>query len=339
MATTASPSPTASPLDPMRRLFRLLSLGGRLLASTAVILALVVLLGIGLGPRTGKFQVRTVLTGSMRPTMPEGSVVMIRPVPTSELGVGDVITYKIPVHDRRIVTHRIVEIIEPAPEPVVRTKGDANDAPDPWVAKLRGDRAWRVRLAVPRVGYALAALRHPASRRLTVLAAPALLALVSLVGIWSPAKTGDEPRSVAEKGQEATRDRPASEKRGRPPAPRPLTDQERWQEWRERRVLQRPVGQTVLDNGRQEPRAQPSPEQAAPQPEQAPRQLADHEPWQEWQGLTHNGQHEPPAHRPAAREPRRQPARTPRQLTEQQRWQEWRERRVLQRPVGGRIRG
>ena len=234
-----------------RRLFRLVRLASRLLATTAVSVALLVLLGIGLGSPTGAYQVRTVLTGSMRPTMPEGSIVVITPVPTSELSVDDVITYKIPVEDRRIVTHRLVEIVEPGAEPVVRTKGDANNAPDPWVARLRGDEGWRVRASVPKVGYMLAVLRHPATRQLTVLVAPALLALVSVVRIWVPSKTDDvetevrHPRHPQDEPPPRPRSeppsRPRSDKRRRQPTPREI-EQERWQEWRERRVLQRPAG-------------------------------------------------------------------------------------------------
>jgi signal peptidase len=224
----------------MRRLFRLVRLASRLLGVTAVSLALLVLLGIGLGPPTGAYQVRTVLTGSMRPTMPEGSVVVITPVHPSRLRVEDVITYRIPVEDRRIVTHRIAEIVEPGPEPVVRTKGDANETLDPWVARLRGEQAWRVRRSVPKVGYVLATLRHPTARRLTVLVAPALLALVSVVRIWRPAQTDDASEPDHAKDEPPPRRR-WSETRPQP-APRELTEQERWQEWRERRVLQRPVG-------------------------------------------------------------------------------------------------
>ena len=263
----------------MRRLLRLVRLGSRLLGVTAVTVALLALLGIGLGPPTGAYQVRTVLTGSMRPTMPEGSVVMIRPVRPAQLRVDDVITYRIPVEDRRIVTHRIVEIVEPGTEPVVRTQGDANNAPDPWVARLRGDDAWRVRLSVPKVGYVLAALRQPAARQLTVLAAPALLALVSVVRIWVPPKAEERPAEADEAKAPAPRQR-AKEPRPQP-APRELSDQERWQEWRERRVLQRPGGRRIDDGHR------PYPPQGAeePPPQPVPRQPTEERLWEEWREL------------------------------------------------------
>ncbi|MEW6473982.1 MAG: signal peptidase I [Actinomycetota bacterium] len=84
---------------------------------------------VGLGPHTGRYRTLTVLSGSMRPTMPEGSVAIVIPVPPAEIRPGDVITYNIPVGDRRVVTHRVVEIVEGGDHPVVRTQGDANAAP------------------------------------------------------------------------------------------------------------------------------------------------------------------------------------------------------------------
>lgn len=152
--------------------------------------AMSVLSLFGLGPPAGAYQIRTVLTESMRPTMPEGSVVMVRPVAPSDLQVGDVITYRIPVDDRRIVTHRIVDITEPGVQPVVRTEGDANNAPDPWAARIKDEKAWRVQVSVRRVGYVLASLRQPALQQLTVLGAPALLARWMIPGLVRDRRSG-----------------------------------------------------------------------------------------------------------------------------------------------------
>jgi signal peptidase I len=273
--------------------------------------------------------------------MPEGSVVMIRPVPPAQLRVDDVITYRIPVEDRRIVTHRIVEIVEPGSEPVVRTQGDANNAPDPWVARLRGDQAWRVRLSVPKLGYVVAALRQPAARRLTVLAAPALFALVSVVRIWVPPKA-ERPRAEADEA-EAPAPRQTSKKPRHQPAPRQLSEQERWREWRERRVLQRPIGRGV-DNGQEAPPFErrsedlrPSRPSGSSANRDAGKSAVDSHinGWPVGRGADDG--HEAPIHGRWSQKPRHQPA--PGQLSEQERWQQWRERRVLQRPVGRGFHG
>lgn len=156
----------------------------RLLAAGFVASALLLLLAVGVGPRTGRYQTVTVLTGSMRPSMPEGSVIVTTPMPAGRVRVGDVITYRIPVEDRRIVTHRVVEIVRRGEQPVVRTKGDANGDPDAWVAELTGGTVWTARATVPKVGYVLERLRQPHTRQLLVLGIPFLLVVLLLRDIW-----------------------------------------------------------------------------------------------------------------------------------------------------------
>src|SRR5688500_2025485 len=110
---------------------------------------LCLLLVISLGPRTGRFQVMTVLTGSMAPSAPQGSLAFVAPKPADDLRVGDVLTYAVPVEDHHVVTHRVIEIRRSNGTIVVRTKGDANDAPDPWVAEIHDETVWTERFAVP----------------------------------------------------------------------------------------------------------------------------------------------------------------------------------------------
>jgi signal peptidase len=90
----------------------------------------------------------TVLTGSMRPGIQPGDVVMVRPVPTNELKVGDVIAYLPPSHTTPVL-HRIVSI-DPSG---LLTKGDANNVEDPW-GKVATDSASTLRLVwvIPKVG-------------------------------------------------------------------------------------------------------------------------------------------------------------------------------------------
>lgn len=154
---------------------------GRLAGRVAVVLAVVVLAAVSLGPQSGRFRTLTVLTGSMAPTIPLGSVVLVVPVPIDEVAVGDVITYAIPVDDHRVVTHRVVEVLEPG---VVRTRGDANTADDPWVAKLRGSTAWTVRAYIPGAGYVIQAMRQPGLRVGSVLAGTLLALALGLRRIW-----------------------------------------------------------------------------------------------------------------------------------------------------------
>lgn len=149
-----------------------------------VVVSLGLLLALGVGPRTGSYRTLTVLSGSMAPAIPPGSVVVVTPQPLQQLRVGQVLTYQSPVDDQRVVTHRVTEMLESGAQPVVRTRGDANAVPDPWLAQLTGDTAWTAQLVVPHLGRPLTWLRQPPARALGVWAAPALLALSWLGAIW-----------------------------------------------------------------------------------------------------------------------------------------------------------
>jgi len=106
-----------------------------------VVAALAVVAAVGLVPLLTGASTYTVLTGSMWPTLPVGTVVVVRPAPVEQIAVGDVVTFL--AHDpgtssSRIVTHRVIGI---DPGPVLHTRGDANDAPDPGgtvAADVRG---------------------------------------------------------------------------------------------------------------------------------------------------------------------------------------------------------
>jgi signal peptidase I len=81
-------------------------------------------------PRATQGAALTVLTGSMTPQIPVGSVVLVRPVDSRTLEVGDVATYQTEPGKEEFITHRIVDI-DTSTEPTSFTfKGDANKGPD-----------------------------------------------------------------------------------------------------------------------------------------------------------------------------------------------------------------
>lgn len=141
---------------------------------------------VAVGPRTGRYATMTVLSASMRPTIPEGSVVVVTPLRPSEIRVGQILTYAVPEGDHQVVSHRVIEVVRGGDRPVIRTQGDANNAPDPWTAEVDGDTAWRVRHSVPFLGRVINWLRQPMVHRVTLYVFPAMLAIVCLVDIWRP---------------------------------------------------------------------------------------------------------------------------------------------------------
>lgn len=160
-------------------------------AGWALLLATVaVLLAVGVGPRTGRYRTLTVLSGSMAPRIPVGALVVDTPEAPSQIRVGQVITYEIPVLDHHVISHRVVQILSGGDQPVIQTQGDANAAPDPWTAQVTGASAWRVRVVVPAAGQAIIWLRRPALHRLLVLGIPGLLAVLLMAQIWrAPGRT------------------------------------------------------------------------------------------------------------------------------------------------------
>lgn len=74
----------------------------------------------------------TILTGSMVPQYPPGTLVVVKPVDVEEINLGDVITYQLESGKADVVTHRVVAVGAAADgEPLFITRGDANDADDP----------------------------------------------------------------------------------------------------------------------------------------------------------------------------------------------------------------
>ena len=157
----------------------------RVLAVTSVlalIAGLAVLAVPVAGIASGRWRLLPILSGSMAPRMPTGSLALATPAPTASVRAGEVIIFKIPIGDHHLTAHRVVRVIRAGQHPVVETKGDANSRPDPWRARLGGSTVWRIRAAVPLLGYAAV---YTGRARLLVLALAALLPIgICLRLLW-----------------------------------------------------------------------------------------------------------------------------------------------------------
>lgn len=121
-----------------------------LLASALILVGVLI-------PRIGGATPYTVLTGSMRPELPPGTLAVVKPVPAADIGIGTVITYQLRSGQPEVVTHRVVGISSFHGEPIFQTQGDANTSPDAsWVreVQVRG-KLW---YAVPWLGYVSSAI-------------------------------------------------------------------------------------------------------------------------------------------------------------------------------------
>lgn len=127
--------------------------------TSLVLLFSLVAIGIVWFPSVLGYKAYAIETGSMAPTIPQGSMVYVRPCNNFEdYKVNDIVTFTDKVK-KQSFTHRIVSINEAEYE--FTTKGDANEIEDlePTSASLA---VGKVKMAIPLLGYVASALKHTA---------------------------------------------------------------------------------------------------------------------------------------------------------------------------------
>ncbi len=117
-------------------------------------------------PATG-LKAKSVPTGSMRPAISPGSLVIIQSVPLSQLAVGDIITYRDSDDPKTTITHRIIKEEQKAGTPFYVTKGDANAREDAEI--VGGQVVGRVIFGVPVLGAVSDWLKKPVGLLLVVV--------------------------------------------------------------------------------------------------------------------------------------------------------------------------
>lgn len=174
------------------------SAGRKLATAASMLFLLAALFAVAFpvaGIATGRWRLLPILSGSMAPRIPTGSLALAMPASQKSIRVGEVIVFNIPIGDHHQTAHRVVRIHGSSRNPVLETKGDANQAADPWRLKLSGNSAWIVRAKIPLVGYAVVF----AQRWMLLLLGGGVLAL--LVGclrlIWRQPLATADPTSAA----------------------------------------------------------------------------------------------------------------------------------------------
>ncbi|WP_125778182.1 signal peptidase I [Antribacter gilvus] len=119
-----------------------LRVAGRALALVLLVAAGAALLAGVLVPRLAGATPYVVTSGSMRPALPAGTLVVVRPADPSTIRIGDVVTYQLRSGDPQVATHRVVGVGSTTTgERTLVTRGDANTGTDPHPvreAQVRG---------------------------------------------------------------------------------------------------------------------------------------------------------------------------------------------------------
>ena len=150
-----------------------------IISTLAVILALVLVLLL-VAPRVFGVHVFTVLSGSMEPVYPVGSMIYVKSVDPFQLKEGHVISFLL--DEDTVATHRIVDIVaDDEDESVIRfrTKGDANDAEDGSLVHCRNVVGTPI-FTIPKLGFFTDYIQHPPGMYIAISAAAIVLLILLL---------------------------------------------------------------------------------------------------------------------------------------------------------------
>lgn len=136
-----------------------------------VLVGLVVVLMLGSRFGFSGYRIFYVTSGSMEPTIPVASVVLVER--QDEYQMGDIITFSQPGRDN-LVTHRIVDITQQGRVQSFTTKGDANNTDDNQLIPSMNVHG-KVLYYVPYLGELVAFVQTPLGFGLTVILPGAIL--------------------------------------------------------------------------------------------------------------------------------------------------------------------
>lgn len=167
---------------------------------TTIIVALAVIFAVLLvGVRLFGVQVFTVISGSMEPEYPVGSLIYVKEVDAFELKSGDVITFML--NENTVATHRIVEVVPDETDTSVvrfRTKGDANATEDGSLIHYKNVIGTPI-FNIPYMGYAANYIQNPPGMYVAIAGAAFVLMLSFIPDLFAK--------------DEAEKDKPAKEEK------------------------------------------------------------------------------------------------------------------------------
>jgi signal peptidase len=167
---------------------------GTLVVAAVILVALQLLAGSGRA-LPGGIRTLTVLSGSMEPAIPVGSVVVVGRVGSDRVRVGDVITFargRAGENASNVyTTHRVVQVVGSGPGVSFVTRGDANAKADAAVVP-GGQVVGRVMLTIPYLGQVSRFVRTPMGLVLLILLPAAVLITEEIWGLLRVKREAEE---------------------------------------------------------------------------------------------------------------------------------------------------
>jgi signal peptidase len=148
---------------PLPRTVRVAEVASSTLCALALGLLAVLLLG-----RLGGYRPLIDYSGSMRPAIDAGDVLVSQAVPAQSVRTGEIVSFSDPAAGGRLVTHRVRSVHTADQRVYFLTRGDANAVPERWSVP-RGATVAKVDLRIPDLGWATAWLNSGAARIATLL--------------------------------------------------------------------------------------------------------------------------------------------------------------------------
>ena len=156
-----------------------------------LVLILIVMAVLLAGVRLIGLRPLTVLSGSMEPDYPTGSVIYLQETDVESLDYWDVITFRL--SEKTVATHRIIELVEEDGQTKFRTKGDANEIHDETLV-TKAQVIGKPVFCVPYIGYAVNYIQHPPGLYTAISVGAVMLLLLLLPDLIF----GEEPKKKAQ---------------------------------------------------------------------------------------------------------------------------------------------
>ena len=172
--------------------------------TTLVVVAVVILALLLVGVRAIGYTPYVVLSGSMEPAYPTGSLIYVKAIAPENVVVGDPITFKL--SGDTVATHRVVEIDLSAQ--TFTTKGDANNAQDANPVPFENLIGVPV-FCIPHLGYVSDFLTQPPGMYIGWSAILVLLILMFLPEMLAAADKADKRDAEKKKSESSGESRKA----------------------------------------------------------------------------------------------------------------------------------